>query len=313
MPVIDSELATALATRHPGASVEGVLGQPLCRVIVRDGAGRAIRYLVRSIAAEPERADELDRAMRIVQNGVLHSLPEGVESGNLQIVTTTGGDRLLLSLDLPRASDHRLDAQAAHAVLVALARVHAAFAGFPARLTSGLGLLPLGQWLANYRPGPNAAAPVNAGWQAFAARLPDAWTVVAPLLDAPAPLVDALRDCQPTIVLGNPVPAELSIGDDTVTFHDWGQATRGPGALDLGMFVGAAWPVRDLSIAGCVEDYRVERARLGRLPASGERWEREIALGLLAGVLRHGWAIAGRPETIDEWGAIVAAGHDALA
>lgn len=40
------------------------------------------------------------------------------------------------------------------------------------------------------------------------------------------------------------------------------------------------------------------RAEGGRLPASGERWERELTLALLAGALRVGWAVAGADEAV---------------
>ena len=310
--MIDPKLEAALAARHAGAKFECGLDGDSSRVTVRDDNGVVTRYVVVPLAAGAERADELDRTARIVRSGLFRSLPAGVASGASEVVTVPDGSHLLLALDLPRAGDAALDAEAARLVLVALARLHAAFAGFPARLTSGLGLLPLGQWLARNRPSPAVATPVGAGWRAFAARLPDAWAVVGPLLANPAPLVDALRECQPTIVQGNPAPAELSFGDDTVIFHDWETVTRGPGALDLGAFVAAMWPVGDLGIAGCVEAYRIEREGLGRLPSDGERWEREVALGLLAGVLRHGWAIAERSESLDEWDAVVAAGLAAL-
>lgn len=279
---------------------------------VRDDGGVVTRYLVLGLGAADARAGDLDRAARIVRSGLLRSLPAGVATGASEVVTAADGSHVLLALDVPRAGDDAIDAQAARRVVVALARMHAAFAGFPARLTSGLGLLPLGQWLARDRPGSDDAAPVDAGWRAFAARLPDAWAVVAPLLANPAPLVDALRECQPTVVQGNPVPAELSLADDTVIFRDWGIATRGPGALDLGAFVAATWPLADLNISSCVEAYRTERERLGRLSSVGERWEREAALGLLAGVLRHGWLIAARPQPLDDWDAVVVAGQAAL-
>jgi len=310
--VIEPELHAALEMLHPGASIDSEPGTSVTRVVVRDGSGVVARYVVLSLPAERGRADQFGRATRIIRSGLLRSLPSGVASGVAEVVETAAGEQLILALDLPRAGDAACTGDAASAVVVALARMHAAFAGFPARLTSGLGLLPLGMWLGRNRPGPDAGHAINDGWQAFAGRSPSSWAVVEPLLANPAPLVDALRDCQPTIVQGNPAPAELSFGDDVVIFYDWGLATRGPGALDLGAFVAAAWPSGDQTIDRCVEVYRAERARLGRLPAGGERWEREAALGLLAGVLVSGWALAARPGTIDEWAAAVAAGQAAL-
>lgn len=310
--MLEGELETALNALFPSASIELLDGPDVYRVAVRDASGVTACYCLLPIVEQQDQYDGLDRAARIVRSGVLRALPVGVRSGPCAVVATAGGERYLVALDLPRAGDTAHDADAARRVLGALARMHAAFAGFPARLTTSLGLVPLGQWLAGARPGQGVPPEVADGWRAFAERAPAAWATVDALLRHPAPLVDALRDCQPTIVQGRVDPAALTIADDAITFHDWGSATRGPGTLDLGAFVAAAGPVGGLDVAGCVESYRAERAALGRLPATGDRWEREAALGLLAGVLRSGWRIGTRTEPIDVWCEVVERGRAVL-
>lgn len=306
--MIYPEVEAILAARHSGARLDWVRDDRATSVTVRDAVGSVTRYVIVG-DFEDDPTGERDRAERIVRSGLLRSLPAGVASGVTDVVTIAGDRHLLLTLDLPRVA---LDAEGTRAVLAALARMHSAFAGFPARLTSGLGLLPLGQWLNRDGPGPDARDLVTEGWSSFAARLPDAWARIKPLLRNPAPLVDALREFQPTIVQGRPTPTELSITAGSVVFHDWGIATRGPGGLDLGAFVASTWPIPGTGLADCVEVYRAERARLGRLPAAGELWQHEATLGLLAGVLRYGWLLAGRADDLDEWSALVASGHDAL-
>lgn len=299
---VATEVQEALQRRYPQATVEA---QPDGRFTVGDHDGSTAIYRI----AESDSPQQAERVVRIVRSGLLRSLPEGVAAGVTEVVSTDSLGDIILALDTPRLPNVDVDAESIRQALVALARMHSVFAGFPARLTSGLGLLPLGQWLTHDRPGGDRT--VDAAWGTFAARLPQSWAVVEPLLANPAPLVDALRDCQPTIVQGNVTPTALSIVDGTVTFHDWGLATRGPGALDLGAFIAALWPIRGLSLADCVETYRVERARLGRLPSEGERWDREAALGLLAGVLGHGWMLGEHREALEEWRVYIALARDA--
>jgi len=296
------EVLEALQRRYSQAAVEA---QPDGRFTVSERDGSTAIYRI----VEPGSPQRAERAARIVRSGLLRSLPEGVAAVVNEVVSTNSLGDIILAPDTPQLPNGDVSAESIRQALVALARMHSVFAGFPARLTSGLGLLPLGQWLTHDRPGGDRT--VDAGWGAFAARLPQGWAVVEPLLMNPAPLVDALRDCQPTIVQGHVIPTKLSIMDGTVTFHDWGLATRGPGALDLGSFVAAVWPIRGLSLADCVETYRVERARLGRLPSEGERWDREAALGLLAGVLRHGWMLGEHREALEEWRVYIALARDA--
>jgi hypothetical protein len=57
-----------------------------------------------------------------------------------------------------------------------------------------------------------------------------------------------------------------------------------------------------------IEAYRSERERLGRLSSEGEGWERELALGLLAGFFRYGWKIGNQapdPSAVRFWAVVV--------
>ncbi|MCO5176216.1 MAG: hypothetical protein M9890_04470 [Thermomicrobiales bacterium] len=305
MSRVASEVLEALQRRYPQAAVEA---QPDGGVAVVDRDGLAARYRIVS----PDALEQVERTARILRSGILRSLPRSVASGAIEVVSTASRGDVLLALDAPRLSESNIDAASIRQILGALARMHAVFAGFPARLTSSLGLLPLGQWLSLDRPTEESSGAVVDGWRRCAERIGGSWAQIDALLARPAPLVEALRDCQPTIVVGNIVPTELSVEDERVVLHDWTLATRGPGALDLGLFVAAASGQSPLSIAECVEVYRVERAAAGRLPADGERWERELALGLLAGFLRCGWQLSADADTLAEWQIIVSNACDAI-
>lgn len=305
MSNIASEVLEALQRRHPQAAIVTL---PDGRLEVRGSDGTTAT--VWAIAAAASELSEC--AARIARSGLLRSLPAGVAAGIVDVVATASCGDVVLALDRPRLSDVAIDGASTRQVLGALARMHAVFAGFPARLTSGLGLLPLGQWLTLRRPEANSPTAAIDGWRRCAARLPEQWPHVDALLTRPAPLVEALRGCQPTIVAGNAVPAELTVEAERVILHDWTLATRGPGTLDLGLFIAGAYGQSPLSVAECVEVYRTERAAAGRLPAEGELWQRELALGLLAGFLRYGWDLGTDADDLAEWQQIIADGCAAI-
>ncbi len=279
--------------------------------------------------------DERLREVRL-REALGRSLPAPLRMAILDVLPLGDGRVLLIEPPLPNPGTESV-AQSLAAVR-ALARLHTGCATFPARLTATLGLVPLGAWLTLYAPHTGvreaalhgeASTPddlpsrLQPGWNAFTERAPEAWRALAPLLSDPAPLVRALRSCPETLLHGSPsaavvrvsvsmsVPVPVVDGSAPVVLHDWRQALRAPGALDLATFLAAsvmersdATPAPALAPAPApapeelIEAYRMARAEGGRLPASGERWERELTLALLAGALRVGWAVAGADEAV---------------
>jgi len=208
-----------------------------------------------------------------------------------------------VSAALVPPGDDPLTVEQTRQSLEGLAALHSAFHGFPARLANGLGLCSLASWLTMLSPATamrerdtepiDPVTPhITPGWDAFASLTPDTWSVVEPLLRNPAPLVDALRDLPATVVHADAKVGNLGFDGERLILLDWSQTLRGPGALDLGWYLAVNSARLPIPRDEAIDIYRAERERLGRLPASGAAWERELALGLLAGTLRLGWAKA---------------------
>ena len=235
-------------------------------------------------------SDERMRAYQIASSGVLRSLPAGVSTAVVDAIVFPNGAAVIERV-LPDDMAPSLEP-----LLVGLARLHSAFVGFPARLTAGLGLSPLAAWLTLYAPAtlqrhPDAPAEIAEGWDALRAGMPSMWASLEPTFGSPTVMVEALRTCPATILHGNAIPGNVAATGDGVVLGDWSQAVRGPGALDLGVvLVGHAEAVAG-HLSEAVEVYRAERGRVGRLPSSGEVWERELRLGLIAGLIRYGWRL----------------------
>jgi hypothetical protein len=248
------------------------------------------------------------REYAIATGGLFRSLPPTVGSAVVGAVVLPEGAALVLNdvtAGIPPLRDDPLSIEQVETSLRALAALHSAFVGFPARLTAGLGFSPLGAWLTLFSPTNaereletehssqhDSASRVIAGWDAVARLQPEAGECVYALLRSPAPLVSALRDLPATVVHGNAQAGNFAFIDERVVLLDWSQVLRGPGSLDLAWFLAATSARLPVAFGDAIETYRAERERLGRLPSSGAGWDREIALALAAGALRIGWAKA---------------------
>jgi hypothetical protein len=298
--------------RSPLASADSATGATLERLLLPGTLDGPARYVVKRLRRGGDwigraTGDERLREAQLAASGIFRSLPDGVGTALVGQVALSDGSAALVMHDVSSAlappGDDPLTEEQLVRSLQALARLHAAFRGFPARLTSGLGLCALGPWLTLLAPGTarreargEPRDPVTPlilpGWEAFARLAPEAWVLVEPLLDDPAPLVAALRACPDTLVHGDAKAGNLGFTPEHVILLDWGLTLRGPGALDLGCYLAVNSARLGVPRAEAIETYRAARERIGRLPASGELWERELALALLAGTLRLGWAKA---------------------
>lgn len=298
--------------REELASDDSATGARLERIIVSDDTGRESRYVVKRLRPlgdwiQRATGDTRVREHQIAAGGLFGSLPEGLATPVLGSLSLTDGGYALVMRDLTDVlvppGDAPLAATQLEASLAALARLHSTFVGFPARLTTGLGLSTLSHWLTLLAPATAdreaATTPrdpvtrhLRAGWETFARLQPEAWAVVEPLLERPEPLVAALRDLPATVLHGDAKAGNLGFDDGQVLLLDWGLSLRGPGALDLGWYLAVNSARLPTPRDAAIERYRAEREQLGRLPADGAAWQRELALGLLAGTVRLGWAKA---------------------
>jgi hypothetical protein len=318
---IEAEVLDALGGLLPGARVvhREALGERVERLVIVGESGESMRVVVKRVApgggwVGQATQDERMRAYRLATGGILRALPRGVDAAVLRAVPVGEGAALVQRdvSDALLAQGASYAPEQAVACLTALAQVHSTFCGFPARLTADLGLCVLGSWLTLYAPATierapsipaSEAAAIRSGWQAFAEAAPEAWDVLRALLDDPAPLVRGLRECSDTIAHGEATPTQLAVDNERVTLLGWGQALRAPGAIDFGTFLVGSAGRLPLHREEAIEVYRAERERLGRLPASGERWDHELALGLVAGLLRYGWQLD--DETRAGWTTVI--------
>jgi hypothetical protein len=297
------------ASHAPLVPADSATGATLERIVVQDDDGQVARYVVKRLTPLGDwlaRATD-DRRIRehqLAASGLFGALPAGVTVASLGSAQLANGGAALLMRDvgehIPPAGDASLTHEQLRIAMVGLARLHAAFAGFPTQRAAQLGLNTLEHWLTPlaprtaYReeahiPRDDVTPLILPGWRAFADLAPDAWALFAPLLEDPAPLANALRQLPATLVHGDAKATNLACEDDTLTLLDWSTTTVGPGALDAAWFVCINAGRLPVAKAAALELYRAERGRLGMLPASGDAWERELALALLTSTMRLGW------------------------
>lgn len=178
--------------------------------------------------------------------------------------------------------------------LLSLAALHARFLNDDSLADPALGLSTLADFITILSP-EGARRDIEAGrghpvlewcvlgWEMFVESAPaDAVRLVRALQRDVNPLVDAVRRAPHTLVHGDYKIANLGRRSGRTVILDWQDAAFGPPLLDLGYFVAinsARLPVS-----------KDEAARLyrGALAAAGcaypdANWERDLALGLLAG------------------------------
>jgi len=303
--------ALAGVKREVMASVDSATGAILERLVLPGTLDGSSRYVVKRLQPRGDwigRAtnDERIREYRLDAGGIYRALPAEIGTAVIGTVELADGAALVMhdiSAALVPAGDEPISTQQLDRSLQALARLHSTFFGFPARLLAGLGLCTPMHWLTLLAPStakreaatmpPDPVTPsILPGWDAFARLALDAWAIVEPLLADPLPLVRGLRHCPDTLVHGDAKIGNLAFTSDRVILLDWSLTLRAPGALDLGWYLAVNSARLPVDREDAIERYRSARADFGRLPVTGEQWERELTLSLLAGTLRLGWAKA---------------------
>jgi hypothetical protein len=287
-------LSGDLIARHwvyamaPASLGAGNSGATLERVTLPDGtAGIAKRvvpggdWLGRAVGGRAVTAD-------LWNAGVLQRLPASIETGIVAVEPDGDGWRILMR-DL---AAHLLDADGpisrAHhrEVMAAAAALHAAFRDEPV----GAGIA-LERHLAISSPAVAAAErdgsdvipkQLETAWEAFTEAADDdvAQAVLANLGD-PAPLARALAAGGTTLIHGDVRDENLGFADGRVVLLDWDLAGEGTPALEV------AWYL-------CHDAWRTQATRDELLDdflaaEEGAVSERDLDLGLIAGLQLYGW------------------------
>jgi hypothetical protein len=287
-------LSGDLVARHwvyamaPASFGGGNSGAALERVTLPDGTpGIAKRvvpggdWLGRAVGGRAVTA-ELWRA------GVLQRLPAAIETGIVAVEADGGGWRILMR-DLAGTlldSDGPISRARHREVMAAAAALHAAFRD--ERVEAGI---TLERHLAISSPAVAAAErdgsdvipkQVEIAWEAFTQAADDdvAQAVLANLGD-PVPLARAMRAGGTTLIHGDLRDENLGFADGRVVMLDWDIAGEGTPALEV------AWYL-------CHDAWRTQATREELLEdflaaEDGAVSERDLDLGLIAGLQLYGW------------------------
>jgi hypothetical protein len=237
--------------------------------------------------------DDHGREVRLVRRGLLDRLPPTVRHAALGgwyqedagvLVMRDLGDAVLTWQSVATREQART-------ALTAVADLHAAYLDQPPD-----GLTPLDLHLSIFEPrrigaysGDLLVDYALRGWEVWADVVPgDVGAAVLNLAHDTAPILAACRAFPATFLHGDLATVNMAFEPDhpgTLTLIDWGMATVGPGALDVGWL-----------IAGCAHLFDVtgpdDLVALYRdaLRAGGAAYDEDaMRLGLLAGLVRLGW------------------------
>ena len=235
----------------------------------------------------------LDRLEPALRHGVLAGSRDGEHHALLMRDVSAG-----LDWEAPPPTLTRVDSRdrRVERLLEALAAMHARFWGDdtlddPAHELADVETLLTMLWPRSWpvmESHPDGLRAVQQGWQALLDLVdPDVRATIEQVLADPGPLIDAL-EAEPTSLLhGDYRLGNLAVmPDDSVVAFDWQFAGRGPGVMDvaflgesIGVFEFRGWAY------DCYRDALVE-ALDGDLDVP--RWDRALAIGRLAHVLRWG-------------------------
>ena len=220
--------------------------------------------------------------------GVLQRLPDSIETGIVDVAPDGDGFRILMR-DL---SDALLPAEgpisrAQHrAVMAAAAALHAAFRGerFEGAITieGHLGISSPAVAEAERAGSDVIPKQLETAWGAFAEAADDdvAAAIMANLRD-PGPLARALRAGGTTLVHGDLRDDNLGLADGRVVLLDWDIAGEGTPALEVAWYLcHDAWRTQ-ATRDELVEDFLAAEG--------GAVSERDLDLGLIAGLQLYGW------------------------
>jgi Phosphotransferase enzyme family len=143
---------------------------------------------------------------------------------------------------------------------------------------------------------------VGEGWELLGSVAPRLAEIVLPLAWDPSRLACALASTPTTLVHGNWKLGNLGTDDDGRTvLIDWENPGRGSGCAELAWYLAINAARLPCSREETIDTYRVSLEARGI--ATDGWWDRQIALGLLAGIVWFGWekAFGGWGEELAWW------------
>jgi hypothetical protein len=158
------------------------------------------------------------------------------------------------------------------------------------------------------------------GWKSFGMLAPDAAaTLVDRLFQDPAPLLDRLARLPRTLLHGDLKLANMAVASDgTVTLLDWSVVMNGPIAVELAWLLAVNSSRLPGTLDETIDRYAAHLERESGRPLDDFRWEVQLHVVALSGLMMYGWgkaldAAAGRPDELRWWCDRALAAADALA
>lgn len=276
------------------------------------------RYLVKQLTDDWLAAGSFDddaRAVSLWESGVYDGLADVVDSTVVsasRLGNRHGFPAALLMRDVGESLvevDGKVDLDTHAAFLTAMAGMHARHWGSPpdADLMPFIGtylfLSPSQARVEAEQLGDRSDVlrAVTAGWAALADRDPELMALVAPLLNDPVPLVEALAMTPVTLVHGDWKMGNLGRRPDgRVVLLDWDRAAAGPGTADLAWYLAVNSDRLPESKGDAVLRYRAALEACG--VSTTEWWSQQVTLALLGGFLQLGWSKVDQPDELAWWG-----------
>jgi hypothetical protein len=145
---------------------------------------------------------------------------------------------------------------------------------------------------------------IEPGWAAVRARLPHLVETVAPMIDDPRPLADALLETPTTFLHGDWKMGNLGLHPDgRVVLLDWDRPQVGPFTGDLAWYLAVNCDRLPESKEDAAERFRSALERRGVSTVAW--WERQLSLSLLGAFLMLGWSKAEQADELDWWEPVV--------
>ncbi len=287
-------LSGDLIARHwvyamaPATLAGGNSGATLERVTLADGTPGIAKRVVAG-------GDWLGRAAgggavtpALWQAGALQRLPAVIDTAIVDVEPDGDGWRILMRdrSDALLGDGERVSRARHREVMAAAAALHAAFRDEPLEgaVTLERHLAISSRAVADAERDGSDLLPkqFEAAWEAFGQAVDgDVAQAVLACLDDPAPLAAAMAASGTTLLHGDLRDENLGFADGRVVLLDWDLATAGPPALDV------AWYL-------CHDAWRTDATHEEMLAdfldaADGTVSERDLDLGLIAGLVLYGW------------------------